>query len=648
MIDMNNIILFNKINNNRCITIHTKRATTTNKKKKSISSWLLMSFLLLVHNILICQRSSSNCNRIVLGYTATIIASSNIIIQSKINNKNKGLSSSSFVKTAKDNHNNRQIKGASSLPLSSSDNNSWFDTIASKLKMSSNNKAEASSNTNNMLSFDSSLLLDHNEIINKIDTWEHIKEKYYNVVPEAHEYRNDIQKGIIASPMNKIRLFHNDDKPRVIFYRDSASWCPYCQKVWIALEYKQISYEIQKINMSCYGSKPSTFYQMQPSGQIPVAIILRDIHNNNIDKTLRQSNDILQALDDYYPTSSNDNNNQHRSLVPSNVATNNEDNNRYYSLLKLERQIFSCWLQWLTSGNGKDSFLKTLDKVENELKKSDGPFFMGKSFSLVDIQFIPFLERMVASMLYYKGYQIRYKKDKNNEYIKYPHINQWFDAIETLPEYQLTKSDYYTHCWDLSPQLGGCVMDKARAPYVSMINGEDNKSWNINTLDNQLNDIEPNWDWCCNIDNNYGKYEVIERLVHNYQNIILFTSRGAGSKGFPSVSAPLADPNAKSNTDSTLLHSISLLLQTVCMILFIPSTATTTTISSSSSNEMIVLQELIRTIQTSTSKQQQNDLIQSLQYLRDRIGVPRDMRLPAARQLRCHLNLIIDLLLQQK
>lgn len=39
----------------------------------------------------------------------------------------------------------------------------------------------------------------------------------------------------------------------------TAARCPYCHKVWMQLEEKRIPYEIEKINMRCYGDKPASF-----------------------------------------------------------------------------------------------------------------------------------------------------------------------------------------------------------------------------------------------------------------------------------------------------------------------------------------------------------------------------------------------------
>ena len=48
-----------------------------------------------------------------------------------------------------------------------------------------------------------------------------------------------------------------------------------------------------------------------------------------------------------------------------------------------------------------------MDQVDGELGAAGGPFFLGKDLSLVDIVFVPFLERIVASIVYYKGLVVR-------------------------------------------------------------------------------------------------------------------------------------------------------------------------------------------------------------------------------------------------
>ena len=63
---------------------------------------------------------------------------------------------------------------------------------------------------------------------------------------------------------------------------------------------------------------------------------------------------------------------------------------------------------------------------------------MGSQLSLVDCMFAPFLERMAASLAYYKGLTLR----RNDAW---PRIEVWFLAMEARPSYRHIQSDFYTH-----------------------------------------------------------------------------------------------------------------------------------------------------------------------------------------------------------
>jgi len=277
---------------------------------------------------------------------------------------------------------------------------------------------------------------------------------------------------------------------------------------------------------------------------------------------------------------------------------------------------------------GKDQFIDTLKYVDSVLQQATGPFFLGKEFTLVDVQFAPFLERMVASLLYYKGFVIRVpSSEKANA--EYPGINAWFDAMEELPAYQLTKSDYYTHAWDLPPQLGGCRSEQGGKPYEDAINGVrslDSKqgSWEL-PLQPDNGGVEPDWSFIPGGES-AARREAVERISSNHDAIVKFACRGAGSKGFPGFGAPLADPNAVPN--EALQSSVDMCLRTVCSAL----------LAEDVDGYDADMNNIAKVIARNGGKEYAGGVVASLSYLRDRVGVPRDMRLPAARQLRAHLN----------
>lgn len=247
------------------------------------------------------------------------------------------------------------------------------------------------------------------------------------------EALTDFQIDTVNGPTNaqaRLRLFGQPESAiRVTLYRDNHAWCPYCQKVWLWLEEKQIPYRIEKVTMFCYGEKESWYKRKVPSGMLP-ALELDG-------RLITESDDILLALE--------------RVFGP--LGQGMEDP-AVLPLRRLERLLFRAWCAWLCypmltaqqDQRARSQFVAVVEQVEQALASQPGPYFLAE-FGTADVIFTPYVERMNASLYYYKGYSLR---EEN------PGFSAWFDAMESRPTYRGTQSDFHTHAHDLPPQMGGC------------------------------------------------------------------------------------------------------------------------------------------------------------------------------------------------
>ena len=263
-------------------------------------------------------------------------------------------------------------------------------------------------------------------------------------------YEVDTVNGL-TNAQSRLRLFgRSESEVRVTLYRDNHAWCPYCQKIWLWLEEKQIPYRVEKVTMFCYGEKESWYKRKVPSGMLPAVELDGRI--------ITESDDILIALEQVYAPLGLSM--KHPTVLP---------------LRQLERRLFREWCMWLCNRpssarqeqESRSRFISMATKVEAALGATPSPYFL-EDFGTVDVIFTPYVERMNASLYYYKGYSLREE---------HPRLADWFAAMESRPTYRGTQSDFHTHAHDLPPQMGGCwengepqmLINKARV---------DSGSWN--------------------------------------------------------------------------------------------------------------------------------------------------------------------------
>ncbi|ACC80919.1 glutathione S-transferase family protein [Nostoc punctiforme] len=254
-----------------------------------------------------------------------------------------------------------------------------------------------------------------------VSNWEELLEIAKKNTP-ARRVRRPGQSPSTAPIPSSLHKLPPDTEPPVLLYRDTNSWCPFCERVWFALEEKEIPFATEFIDLT---NKPKWYTDLVPTTLVPAARIEG--------KLVYESKDILLALEEQFGS----------TLLPEDPEEN------AVARLWLEeaetngvRDIAYKFLRQAPEDPNELASLQTafeakLDELEQLLGKYSGPYFLS-TFSLVDITYSPHLDRLAANLPVYRGYHL-----KGNP--RYPRINAWFEALKQRPAYHRVKSDDTTN-----------------------------------------------------------------------------------------------------------------------------------------------------------------------------------------------------------
>jgi len=173
---------------------------------------------------------------------------------------------------------------------------------------------------------------------------------------------------------------HNRAMPDITLY--SYGGCPFARRTRMALAEKGIDYELVEIDLR---NRPDNFHEISPYGKVPVLF-----HNGN---RLYESAIINEYLDEVFAQP---------SLMPDDP------------FLKAQARIWMNYCdtrfsnvswQFMQAGDDANKLAAAREAlnecclfIEHEglRKLSDGPYWLGDTFSLLDIQFATFFSRYMS------------------------------------------------------------------------------------------------------------------------------------------------------------------------------------------------------------------------------------------------------------
>ncbi|MBD2770695.1 glutathione S-transferase family protein [Iningainema tapete] len=208
----------------------------------------------------------------------------------------------------------------------------------------------------------------------------------------------------------------------ILFYANRN--CPYAQRSWLTLLELKVDFEYQEIELG-KDNKTDWFLELNPNGTVPVIK-----HGDTVIYESLVVNEYLCEVfgDDKVNLMPNDPAGRSRARILINRCDS--------KFVKLSYSYLSHKRTAEEDSVVKDNQLRTqledeLRFLDNAISSTGGPYFMGKTVSLVDTAYMPFFERMSVALAHWKDFDI-----KN---LSLPHLNTWLEVMSNREAYQKTR-----------------------------------------------------------------------------------------------------------------------------------------------------------------------------------------------------------------
>jgi glutathione S-transferase len=205
----------------------------------------------------------------------------------------------------------------------------------------------------------------------------------------------------------------------------NAWYCPFAQRAWMALVYKDIDFDY--IEVDPYDFTDSWLEISRGFALVPVVIQSSDAGE---DITIVESIRILEYLEDYYP--------EKAALFADNA---NARSQQKYWMDHIGNKITPCFYRYLKREGSEQAQQNSLDELLEGLSvlvqamDSEGPYFSGDRLDVVDIALMPFSLRIDLLLGRYRNFELPRCGDGWQRY------HHWYEAMLAQPAFRSTALD---------------------------------------------------------------------------------------------------------------------------------------------------------------------------------------------------------------